>query len=191
VLKISKPKLQKFYIYKKNVDKKIFSLKLIKKPKYFSCNIVAFDKKNCTFATLLHYKNYTSMKKIILSVLGISLSAIVFFSCTKEHNHVNIEFLSPVDNATVADPSTVNLKIKFTAEVELEGIEVKLMEDSTGASIAPFNPMNIHEHVKEYTLDETVNLSSYPAGTEFHLDVTACENHDCSEKVTKSIHFKK
>ncbi len=131
------------------------------------------------------------MKKIIFFAFGISLSAVLFFSCKKEHNHVDIEFLSPMDNDSVTNSSAVNIKIKFTAEEELEGIEVKLMEHTSGNSIAPFNPLEIHEHVKEYILDDTVNLSSYQTGTEFHLEVKACENHDCTEKVTKSIHFKK
>jgi hypothetical protein len=131
------------------------------------------------------------MKKIIYLAFGISLSAISLFSCKKEHNHVEIEFLSPVDNATVTDPSAVNIKIKFTAEEELHDIEVKLTEETTGTAIAPFVPLEIHEHEMVYTLDDTVNLSSFPAGTEFHLEVSACEDHDCAEKVTKSIHFKR
>lgn len=131
------------------------------------------------------------MKKLI------SISAIFVFvmlaasSCKKDdHNHVEVEFLSPMDEATVANPAAVNIKIKFTAEEELHDIEITLKKEGDSVAIAPFSPMHVHDHEKTITIDETVNLSSYPAGTEFHLEVEACEDHDCEEKVTKSIHFK-
>jgi hypothetical protein len=131
------------------------------------------------------------MKKLI------SISAIFVFvmlilsSCKKDgHNHVEVEFMSPMDEATVANPAAVNIKIKFTAEEELHDIEITLKKEGDSVAIAPFSPMEVHDHEKTITIDETVNLSSYPAGTEFHLEVEACEDHDCEEKVTKSIHFK-
>lgn len=130
------------------------------------------------------------MKKIIaLSAVFVFLMAAAY-SCKKDHNHIEIEFLSPMDEATVANAAAVNIKIKLTADEELEEVKITLKKEGETNGIAPFNTMEIHQHTKTYTVDETIDLSSYPAGTEFHLEVEACEDHDCSEKVKKSVHFK-
>ncbi len=161
----------------------------------FFCNIVAFNKKSTTFAMLLHFINIKIKAFIMKKLLTIStLFAFLLataFSCKKEeHNHIEIEFMSPANDATVANAAAVNIKIKFTADDDLHDIEIVLEEEASKAKIAPFNPMKFHKHEKTHTVDETVNLSSYPAGTEFHLEVEACEDHDCKEKVKKHIHFK-
>jgi hypothetical protein len=64
------------------------------------------------------------------------------------------------------------------------------MHHTNGTAVLPFNPLIFHQYAIEYTMDDTVNLASYLAGTEFHLEVKAFDNHYSTEKVTKSIHFK-
>ncbi len=38
-------------------------------------------------------------------------------------------------------------------------------------------------------LAETIDLSSFPSGTKFHLEAEACLDHKCKEKVSKEIEF--
>ncbi len=130
------------------------------------------------------------MKSIIKTAGFLFLISFMALSCKKEHNHTEIEILSPTDESTIANASAVNIKITLTADEELHDVEISLKKEADTTYIAPFNPMDLHQHSKTVTVDETVDLSSYPAGTEFHLEVEACEDHDCEEKVKKSIHFR-
>lgn len=133
------------------------------------------------------------MKNSLFVLLTLITFGLVTFSCKKDHKHahVNIEILSPTDNITLSDPANTNINIKFSSEEDLHDIEVILINATTGDSIAPFNPLEIHQHVKNYEFNQSVDLSSYPAGTEFHLEAVACENHECTEKAIKSVHFRK
>lgn len=114
------------------------------------------------------------------------------FACTPAeeeiHNHITIDIETPVNNGTVSTPNMTAIKINVSAEVELHDVEVTL-KDASNNTIAPFNPLDIHSHTKSTTINETIDLSSYPAGEKFTLTVEACEDHDCSEKETKSSSF--
>ncbi|BDS10412.1 hypothetical protein [Aureispira anguillae] len=115
-----------------------------------------------------------------------------FFSCTtaeeEVHNHISITIDAPANNSTVADPSAVEIDIDLTAEIELHDVEITL-SDNNNTNIAPFDPMDVHVHAKSHHVHETINLSNYPAGSQFKLTVEACEDHDCAEKETKTITF--
>lgn len=116
-----------------------------------------------------------------------------FSSCDK-HDHdeeieVKITIESPADNAVITDASAVNISVFFETEDDLHDVKVYLKNETDNSNVAPF-PIDGHEHAKSYRIQETVNLSSYPAGTEFHLEAEACKDHDCDHKEKKSIHFK-
>jgi hypothetical protein len=71
----------------------------------------------------------------------------------------------------------------------LEEIELSLKVDTVGAAeIAPF-PLEVHEHLKTKTIEQDVDLSSYPSGTAFRLTAKSCKDHTCSESVTSSVRF--
>jgi len=128
------------------------------------------------------------MKKVI-GILALCL-LIGTIGCKKEevHNHVTIDIHEPAEGSTVSNASQTHIHIDFTAEQELHDIEVTLT-DSSGTAIAPFNPMDIHNHSTSHTLEQDIDLSAYPAGASFTLTVEACEDHDCAEKVTDSVQF--
>ena len=120
-----------------------------------------------------------------------------FSSCDKdeeddhedEHTEATISFLSPTANDSITDATQTHIHIQVTVEEELHEIYVYLQVEGDSSYIAPFGPMTVHEHATTVDIEEDIDLSSYPAGTEFHLEVEACEDHDCEEKETQHIHF--
>ncbi len=123
----------------------------------------------------------------------LASAVLVFSACNKDddehgdHNHIEITIISPTANQTVADPSAVEVRIAFEADDELHDIEIKLhpVDDASDLII----DFEVHTHQKTYEFHTVVDLSSYPAGTEFELDIDACEDEACTEKESKHIHF--
>jgi len=119
---------------------------------------------------------------------------LAFTGCNKDdddhndHNHIEITILSPGDNETVSDPSNVKIHIKFEADDELHDIEIKLHPENDASDL--IIDFDIHTHQKTYEFETMVDLSGYPAGTEFELDIDACEDEACTKKESKHIHFK-
>ena len=117
------------------------------------------------------------------------LCMVVLLSCKKDDGAFIITFLSPKEGDSVSNATDVNIEVKFEAPDELEAYEINLSLDSVGAAnIAPF-PLIGHDHVQTKTVMQSVNLSSYPAGTAFRLKASLCKNHDCTEKLDQSIRF--
>lgn len=131
------------------------------------------------------------MRNLLLSsITFILLLNLVACTPTEEeiHNHITIDIETPINNSTISSPNLTAIKINISAEVELHDIEVTL-KDASNNAIAPFNPLDIHTHASSTTINETIDLSSYPAGETFTLTVEACEDHDCAEKVIESSSF--
>ncbi len=132
------------------------------------------------------------MKKFILPVLALGL--FTFSACDDahdhDHGHVTISFLHPTDNEQipVAQANNVDIHVKFEWDSEGgEAVKVKLIaEVSPELVIIDFDQ---HQHENMFEFEQAVNLSSYPAGTEFHLEAKGCEDHDCVEFKEASIHF--
>ena len=120
--------------------------------------------------------------------------AVLFTGCDKDdddhndHNHIEITILSPGDNETVSDPANVKIHIKFEADDELHDIEIKLHPENDASNL--IIDFDVHIHQKTYEFETTVDLSGFPAGTEFELDIDACEDENCTAKESKHIHFK-
>ena len=131
------------------------------------------------------------MKELILGLMiGATAS---FVGCKEEeehgHNHVTITFDEPMSEEVIplADAASVHIHIDFVWEESGEAVEVKLHpEGDENDLIIDFD---LHQHDSPYTFMQDVNLSSYAAGTEFHLEAKGCEDHDCDEFVTSDIHF--
>lgn len=130
------------------------------------------------------------MKKFFLPLFALGLFTL---SGCDDHDHgdVTITFLHPANDEEIpmAQASNVEIHIKFEWDgSEGEAIDVELHpEGDSGNKIIDFY---LHQHNKVYEFKEFVNLSSYPAGTEFHLEAKGCEDHDCDKYREASIHFK-
>lgn len=129
------------------------------------------------------------MKKVLLSLITVSIVALA--GCTKEeeHNHVTITFDEPTEGEIIAlaDAADVHVHIEFAYEVEGEEVEIKLHPEGDETDLIINH--DAHSHDNPIVFMQNVDLSSYPAGTEFHLEAKACENHECTESVTEDIHF--
>ncbi|MBR9922881.1 MAG: hypothetical protein GYB31_18795 [Bacteroidetes bacterium] len=132
------------------------------------------------------------IKTTRLLALLLLASSIFFTACDKEdehmdeHNHVSIDIVSP-DAGTVADPASVLIDVVISAEEENHEIEIKLFPtDDPGDLIID---KDLHDHDAEVSFTQTVDLSSYDAGTEFTLEIEACEDHDCEEIASEVVEF--
>lgn len=130
------------------------------------------------------------MKKVILGLMVVVTAS--FVGCKEEehgHNHVTITFEEPVNDAVIplADAASVHIHIEFVYEEEGEEIEVKLHPEGDENDL--IIDYDLHTHDNPISFEQDVNLSSYAAGTEFHLTAKACEDHSCDEFVTSDIHF--
>lgn len=115
---------------------------------------------------------------IALSLLTFSL---FFTSCVEEmeeeNNVVTITIDEPLNEAVITDCTEVHIHVDVVATVENHEFEVVLHpEDDTSDRIIDFD---LHDHDKELTFDQEVDLCSYAPGTCFHLEVVACVDHDC------------
>ena len=123
----------------------------------------------------------------ILLVLAIA-SCVLFTACEDDdHNHITIEFLEPTDGGTVADASDVHIHVRFSAEVENHEVKVMVHPESDASDLVL--DYDQHAHAMVIDVEEDLDLSAYPSGTEFHVEAEACEDHDCAEVVTAELTF--
>ena len=132
------------------------------------------------------------MKNLLMAALALGVLSII--GCDKDddhdhdHNDITIDILEPMQDEVIADASDVHIHINFSATEELEEIEIVLY--AHGEEEDKIIDFDHHTHDKTYEFKQDVDLSSYPAGTEFHLEIDVCEDHDCTEKVHKHLDFK-
>lgn len=130
------------------------------------------------------------MKKIIL-VLGLGAIGIVFSltSCKHDHGHqtITVNIVSPTDNSTVANASSIVLNILFAASDELHDVDVTLKNEANDSTVYTWEGR--HLHVVTYNHVDTLNFSALPSGTELHLEAKGYFEHDGTEGVTAEAHF--
>lgn len=131
------------------------------------------------------------LKNFLLLMLAAGVTG-TFSSCDKDdHDHgdneITINILEPTADGTVADASDVHIHIEVEASDENHNVEIKLHPDGDGDDL--IINLDEHTHDKKFVFEQDLDLSSYPAGTKFHLEVEACVDHDCAEKVDKHIDF--
>jgi hypothetical protein len=128
------------------------------------------------------------MKPISLLFFAFAASvAFMFSSCDKHNNDVTITIVSPTDGQTVANDSSVVVNVLVTASEEVEDVHIELHAHGSTDLILDSDVEHVHE--SSYSFTQTVDLSSYASGTEFHLMVSSSIDHDGDEKVTKEITF--
>ena len=139
------------------------------------------------YAIFVQQKNST-MKLLKTFALSIMLLTILS-SCHKHEDiDVTIDIISPVANQVMTNPAEVLFNIIFTASGELHDIEIKVYpKDNPQDLILDFD---LHEHKKVYEFTETRDLSSYPEGTTFVLEVDAYRDEEGTKKETQKIEFR-
>ena len=129
------------------------------------------------------------MKKLLFPILMLSLLA-GFTACNKDDDHdhdVTISILEPSNGEVITDASLVHIHIEVEAEDEVHEMEVILHpHGDVDNKIIDFDT---HSHESSVTFEQDVDLSSFPSGTEFHLEVVVCKDHDCEEKEEEDISF--
>lgn len=128
------------------------------------------------------------MSRKLFFFLSFTLLIFAFASCTKsDDNQITISFISPTDNAIIADKSSVLIHVNFVASDENHMVRVILHpDDNISDKIIDWDQ---HSHDKTIEFKQTVDLSSFPSGTKFHLEATACADHDCATEVEDDILF--
>ena len=104
-------------------------------------------------------------------------------------NMITITIEEPVNDETIpfADCANVHIHVDFAASIENHEVEVVLHpEGNVDEKIIDFDK---HDHDKEITFEQEVDLCSYGAGACFHLEVEACIDHDCAQKETADVEF--
>lgn len=104
-------------------------------------------------------------------------------------NTITITIDEPMDGEKipVANCSDVHVHVDIVASIENHEVEIVLHpEGDVDTKIIDFD---MHEHDKEITFTQDVDLCSYAAGDCFHLEVEACIDHDCEEKATADVEF--
>jgi len=106
---------------------------------------------------------------------------------SEEVNQVTIDIQEPTAGETVADASQVHIHIELTATEELHDIHIHLHPDGDVSNM--IIEQDIHSHEMTHTFMQDVDLSSFPSGTKFHLEVETCIDHDCEEEAKEEIDF--
>jgi hypothetical protein len=130
------------------------------------------------------------MKRVFfLPTFLFFLSVIFLYSGCKEEelSEIDITILTPTPDQVVANRAAVEVHVKFEASVENHNVAVVIHKDGVPSDVA--FEWDAHDHDKIIELLETIDLSSYPSGTKFHLEAEACKDHDCKEKVYADVEF--
>lgn len=126
-------------------------------------------------------------------LLMLALAVTVFTGCDKDDDHdhgdneITINILEPGADEVIADASDAHVHIEIEATEDNHDIDIVLHPE--GDISDKIIDMHIHDHDKKITFEQDIDLSSYPAGTEFHLEVEACKDHDCEEKEFADVEF--
>ena len=137
------------------------------------------------------------MNNVLLSLTLLLGMALLFTACDSDDDHhhsddneINIMILSPMDGEVISmeDASAVEIHVVVEATEENHDVEIELYPVGESANKILDWHLHTHDQLVEFANDP-VDLSSFEAGTEFHLEVKACIDHDCDERETKHIHF--
>ena len=128
----------------------------------------------------------------LYSLMALCLGMLLLNACNNddeqpETNTITITVHEPANEETISDCATVHIHVDFTASVENHEVEVVLHpEGDTSDRIVDFD---MHDHDKVITFEQDIDLCSYGAGACFHLEVSACVDHDCAQKETADVEF--
>lgn len=132
------------------------------------------------------------MRNLKSLVLLFSIVAVLAVGCKKEdhdhdHDDIKISFVSPGDGEVIDNSNIVKVDIRIESEHELHEIEIEMY--AHGVEELKLIDEDLHVHENEYVFYQELDLSLFPSGTHFHLNVTVCEDHDCEKTHKKGIEF--
>ena len=136
------------------------------------------------------------MKNFLTPLLLLVGFALFFTACDSDDdngpepgNEIEIMIVSPLDGEVIpmAEAEEVDIYVMVEATDENHDIDIEVyLEDEPGDKIADWH---LHRHVALIEFNEPRDLSSFEAGTEFRIEVTACIDHDCEEFEQSHSHF--
>ena len=128
-----------------------------------------------------------------LSLIFI-IGALLFTACDNDddedshgNNEITINILEPGADEVIADAALAHIHIEIEASDENHNVEIVLHPE--GDLDDKIIDVDKHDHDQKITFEQDVDLSGYPAGTAFHLEVEACKDHDCEEKEFADVEF--
>lgn len=132
------------------------------------------------------------MKVGIASIVLLGMVVLGFGSCTNDtvepaENTITIRILEPLAGEIVSDASSVHMHIEVEATDENHEVEIELHPiDNQEDHIIDYH---LHDHDRLITFEQEVDLSGYPSGTKFQLEVYACIDHECLSTAESEITF--
>lgn len=132
-------------------------------------------------------KNFKFYTLCMIATLGLFVA-----SCDDDDDHsddnvITITIEEPIDGAVITDCADVHIHVDFVATDENHEMEIILHPEGDVSN--KIIDIDMHEHDKEVTIEQEVDLCSFPAGTCFHLEIEACIDHDCAEKEVAEAEF--
>ncbi len=131
----------------------------------------------------------------LFSILAFLLPIILLVpSCSDEeeeedtaNNVITIIVQEPSADEIVTDCSNVHIHIDVTASDENHEVDILLHPE--GDATDKIIDQHIHDHDQTVTFDQDYDLCNYGSGTCFHLEVSACADHDCTTIEMADIEF--
>nr|MBS0036747.1 hypothetical protein [Saprospiraceae bacterium] len=134
-----------------------------------------------------------SLKKISFLLLAFPL---VFVACDNDDDHhhdddneITINFISPQHDQVITMEEAENLLIQLEvlATDENHDIYIELHPENDASN--KILDHHFHLHDPDFEFSESVDLSGFPSGTEFHLEVRAALDHDGDHHERGDIEF--
>lgn len=131
------------------------------------------------------------MKNLFIPFLFL-IFVIQLTSCSDEDvlEDVSINFIYPTNGQQIdlADTEEFEFKVLVTADKDLHDIFFRAFPTENPSDMVV--DIKRHRHDSEIEIFQVRDLSAYPSGTEFTIEVDVCIDHDCSETpVQESINF--
>lgn len=122
----------------------------------------------------------------LAALLGVTLFSVACHSHDANQT-ITVNIVSPTDNSTVANASSIVLNILFAASDELHDVDVTLKNEANDSTVYTWEGR--HLHAVTYNHVDTLNFSALPSGTELHLEAKGYFEHDGTDGVTAEAHF--
>lgn len=131
------------------------------------------------------------MKKFKIYFLAVLFLGLFLTSCGDDHedNVIKITIEEPTNGATIAKDKCGDVHVHIDIEASDENHEVEVVLHPEGDTSNKIIDYDKHSHDKVVKFEQEVDLCSFEAGTCFHLEVSACVDHDCKKKETAEAEF--
>lgn len=134
-----------------------------------------------------------SLKNIGFLLLAFPL---VFVACDNDDDHphhddneITINFITPENDQVISmeEADSLLIKLEVLATDENHDIYIELHPENDVSNI--ILDLHFHLHDPNFEFSEPVDLSDFPSGTEFHLEVRAALDHNGDHHERADIEF--